>query len=166
MPVSHKIKTLDELEPLVRQLRRGGRTVVFTNGCFDLLHVGHVRYLAAARGQGDLLVVGVNSDRSVQTVKGDRRPIVPAAERAEVLAGLACVDFVTVFAEADPLRVIQALRPDVLVKGGDWAEAEIIGADAVQQEGGRVVRIPLVAGAGTSALIARILERYRQGPPF
>jgi D-beta-D-heptose 7-phosphate kinase/D-beta-D-heptose 1-phosphate adenosyltransferase len=166
MPVSHKIKTLDELAPLVRQFRRGGRTVVFTNGCFDLLHVGHVRYLAAARGQGDLLVVGVNSDRSVQTIKGDRRPIVPEAERAEVLAGLACVDFVTVFAEADPLRLIQALRPDVLVKGGDWAEAEIIGTDAVQQGGGRVARIPLVEGAGTSALIARILERYRQGQPM
>ena len=166
MPVSHKIKTLEELTPLVRQFRRGGRTVVFTNGCFDLLHVGHVRYLAAARGQGDLLTVGVNSDRSVQTIKGERRPIVPEAERAEVLAGLACVDFVTVFAEADPLRVIQALRPDVLVKGGDWVEAEIIGADAVKQEGGRVVRIPLVEGAGTSALIARILDRYRQGKPF
>lgn len=163
MQPSSKIKAVEELAPLLRELRHGGKTVVFTNGCFDLLHVGHVRYLLAARGEGDLLVVGVNSDRSVQTIKGDRRPIVPAAERAEVLAGLACVDFVTVFEEADPLRVIQSLQPDVLVKGGDWPEAEIIGADAVKQKGGRVVRIPVVEGAGTSALIARILDRYRQG---
>jgi D-beta-D-heptose 7-phosphate kinase/D-beta-D-heptose 1-phosphate adenosyltransferase len=166
MQFSSKIKAVEELAPLLRQFRRSGQTVVFTNGCFDLLHAGHVHYLAAARGEGDLLVVGLNSDRSVKMIKGDRRPIVPEAERAEVLAGLACVDFVTVFEEIDPLRVIQALQPDVLVKGGDWAEAEIIGADAVKQEGGRVVRIPLVEGAGTSALIARILDRYRQGKPF
>jgi D-beta-D-heptose 7-phosphate kinase/D-beta-D-heptose 1-phosphate adenosyltransferase len=166
MQFSSKIKAVEELAPLLRQFRRSGQTVVFTNGCFDLLHAGHVHYLAAARGEGDLLVVGLNSDRSVKMIKGDRRPIVPEAERAEVLAGLACVDFVTVFEEIDPLRVIQALQPDVLVKGGDWAEAEIIGADAVKQEGGRVVRIPLVEGAGTSALIARILDRYRQGKPL
>lgn len=166
MQFSSKIKAVEELAPLLRQFRRSGQTVVFTNGCFDLLHAGHVHYLAAARGEGDLLVVGLNSDRSVKMIKGDRRPIVPEAERAEVLAGLACVDFVTVFKEIDPLRVIQALQPDVLVKGGDWAEAEIIGADAVKQEGGRVVRIPLVEGAGTSALIARILDRYRQGKPL
>ena len=166
MPVSQKIKTLEELAPLLRQFHQSGQAVVFTNGCFDLLHVGHVRYLAAARREGDLLVVGVNSDRSVKAIKGDRRPIVPEAERAEVLAGLVCVDFVTVFEEADPLRVIQALQPDVLVKGGDWAEAEIIGADAVKRKGGRVMRIPLVEGAGTSALIARILDRYRQGNSF
>lgn len=166
MQFSSKIKAVEELAPLLRQFRRSGQTVVFTNGCFDLLHAGHVHYLAAARGEGDLLVVGLNSDRSVKMIKGDRRPIVPEAERAEVLAGLACVDFVTVFEEIDPLRLIQALQPDVLVKGGDWAEAEIIGADAVKQEGGRVVRIPLVEGAGTSALIARILDRYRQGKPL
>jgi D-beta-D-heptose 7-phosphate kinase/D-beta-D-heptose 1-phosphate adenosyltransferase len=163
MQLASKIKTVEALAPLLRQLRGEGRTVVFTNGCFDLLHVGHVRYLAAARALGDLLVVGLNSDRSVKTIKGDSRPIVAEAERAEVLAGLACVDFVTVFEEADPLRVIQALQPDVLVKGGDWAEAEIVGADAVKGKGGRVVRIPLVEGAGTSALIARILDRYPQG---
>jgi len=166
MQFSSKIKAVEELAPLLRQFRRSGQTVVFTNGCFDLLHAGHVHYLAAARGEGDLLVVGLNSDRSVKMIKGDRRPIVPEAERAEVLAGLACVDCATVFEEIDPLRVIQALQPDVLVKGGDWAEAEIIGADAVKQEGGRVVRIPLVEGAGTSALIARILDRYRQGKPL
>lgn len=161
MPLSPKIKTAEELTLLLPELRRGGRTVVFTNGCFDLLHVGHVRYLAAAAAEGDLLIVGLNSDRSVRTIKGKRRPIVPEAERAEILAGLACVDFVTVFEEADPLRVIQTLRPDVLVKGGDWAESEIVGADAVKHSGGRVVRIPVVEGASTSAIVARILDTYR-----
>jgi D-beta-D-heptose 7-phosphate kinase/D-beta-D-heptose 1-phosphate adenosyltransferase len=161
MQPSPKIKTVEELAALLRELRRRGRTVVFTNGCFDLLHVGHVRYLAAAAAEGDLLVVGLNSDRSVRAIKGERRPIVPQGERAEILAGLASVDFVTVFEEADPLRVIQALQPDVLAKGGDWAESEIIGADVVKHSGGRVVRIPVVEGAGTSALITRILERYK-----
>lgn len=158
---SPKIKTIEELTMLLPELRRGAKTVVFTNGCFDLLHVGHVRCLAAARAEGDLLVVGLNSDRSVRANKGERRPIVPEAERAEILAGLACVDFVTVFEEADPLRVIQTLRPDVLVKGGDWAESEIVGADAVKHSGGRVVRIPVVEGASTSAIVARILDTYR-----
>jgi D-beta-D-heptose 7-phosphate kinase/D-beta-D-heptose 1-phosphate adenosyltransferase len=119
-----------------------------------------VRYLAAAAAEGGLLVVGVNSDRSVRVIKGERRPIVPEAERAEILAGLACVDFVTIFNEPDPLRLIQALQPDVLAKGGDWAESEIIGADVVKRNGGRVVRIPVVEGASTSALITRILDRY------
>lgn len=160
MQPSPKIKTVAELAPLLREHRRSGKTVVFTNGCFDLLHVGHVRYLAAAAAEGGLLVVGLNSDRSVRAIKGAGRPIVSEAERAEVLAGLASVDFVTVFEEPDPLRVIQALEPDVLVKGGDWAEAQIIGADVVQQRGGRLVRIPVVEGAGTSALIARILARH------
>jgi len=161
MQPSPKIKTVEELAPLLRELRRAGRTVVFTNGCFDLLHIGHVHYLAAARAEGDLLVVGLNSDRSVRAIKGERRPIVPDAERAEILAGLACVDFVTVFEEADPMRVIQALRPDVLAKGRDWAESEIIGADVVKHKGGRVVRIPVVEGASTSALVARILDKCR-----
>jgi D-beta-D-heptose 7-phosphate kinase/D-beta-D-heptose 1-phosphate adenosyltransferase len=161
MQPSAKIKTVEELTLLLPEFRRNGRTVVFTNGCFDLLHVGHVHYLTAAAAEGDLLVVGLNSDRSMRAIKGPRRPIVPEAERAEILAALACVDFVTVFAEADPLRVIQSLQPDVLVKGGDWAESEIIGADAVKHKGGRVVRIPVVEGASTSALIARILDTYR-----
>jgi len=125
---SPKIKTLEELTLLLPELRRAGRTVVFTNGCFDLLHVGHVHYLAAAAAEGDLLVVGLNSDRSVRVIKGERRPIIPEAERAEILAGLACVDFVMVFEEADPLRVIQALQPDVLAKGGDWALERILPA--------------------------------------
>jgi D-beta-D-heptose 7-phosphate kinase/D-beta-D-heptose 1-phosphate adenosyltransferase len=161
MQLSPKIKTIDILTRLLNELPRSGRTVVFTNGCFDLLHVGHVRYLTAAAAEGSLLVVGLNSDRSVKAIKGQHRPIVPEAERAEILAGLACVDFITIFEEADPLRVIQVLQPDVLVKGGDWPESEIIGADEVKRNGGRVVRIPVVEGASTSALIARILDRYR-----
>jgi len=156
-----KIKSCDELATFLRGLRAGGKVVVFTNGCFDLLHAGHVRYLAAARQEGDLLVVGLNSDRSVQDIKGDARPILPESERAEVLAGLAAVDYVVLFDEADPLQLIMALAPDVLVKGGDWPEEAIIGAQVVRDRGGRVVRIPVVEGASTSAIIARILERYR-----
>jgi rfaE bifunctional protein nucleotidyltransferase chain/domain len=156
-----KIKSCGELATLLRGLRAGGKVVVFTNGCFDLLHAGHVRYLAAARREGDLLVVGLNSDRSVQDIKGDARPILPETERAEVLAGLTAVDYVVLFDEADPLRLITALAPDVLVKGGDWPEEAIIGAQVVRARGGRVVRIPVVEGASTSAIITRILERYR-----
>jgi D-beta-D-heptose 7-phosphate kinase/D-beta-D-heptose 1-phosphate adenosyltransferase len=156
-----KIKSCGELATLLRGVRAGGQVVVFTNGCFDLLHAGHVRYLAEARREGDLLVVGLNSDRSVQDIKGDTRPILPESERAEVLAGLAAVDYVVLFDEADPLRLITALAPDVLVKGGDWPEEAIVGAQVVRDRGGRVVRIPVVEGASTSAIIARILERYR-----
>ena len=156
-----KIKPCSELAPTLRSLRAGGQVVVFTNGCFDLLHAGHVRYLAAARREGDILVVGLNSDRSVRDIKGDRRPILRELERAEVLAGLAAVDYVVLFDEPDPLRLIAALAPDVLVKGGDWPEEAIIGAQVVRDRGGRVVRIPVLEGASTSAIIARILERYR-----
>jgi rfaE bifunctional protein nucleotidyltransferase chain/domain len=159
--LSSKIKSCRELAPILRGLRAGGKVVVFTNGCFDLLHAGHVRYLAAARREGDILVVGLNSDRSVRDIKGDTRPILPESERAHVLAGLAAVDYVALFDEPDPLRLITALAPDVLVKGGDWPEEAIIGAQAVRNRGGRVVRIPVVEGASTSAIIARILERYR-----
>ncbi|MFP4347182.1 MAG: D-glycero-beta-D-manno-heptose 1-phosphate adenylyltransferase [Thermodesulfobacteriota bacterium] len=150
-------------EPLTKrsaELKAAGKRIVFTNGCFDLLHVGHVRYLTAARSCGDRLVVGLNSDASVRRIKGDRRPITPQNQRAEVLAGLACVDFITVFEEPDPLRLIQALQPDVLIKGADWAEADIIGADVVRAGGGRVERIEVVPGASTSGIIRRILERY------
>ena len=161
MDLLSKIKSCDELAPILFSLRAAGQVVVFTNGCFDLLHAGHVRYLAAARREGDILVVGLNSDRSVRDIKGDTRPILPESERAQVLAGLAAVNYVVLFDEPDPLRLITALTPDVLVKGGDWPEAAIIGAQVVRNRGGRVVRIPVVEGARTSAIIARILERYR-----
>jgi rfaE bifunctional protein nucleotidyltransferase chain/domain len=140
----------------VRSLQRAGKQVVFTNGCFDLLHVGHVRYLQAARALGDALVVGVNSDASVRGLKGPGRPLTPARERAEVLAALACVDYVTIFDAATPLRLIGAVRPDVLVKGGDWPVGEIVGREVVEARGGRVLSIPFVKNRSTTATIERI----------
>jgi D-beta-D-heptose 7-phosphate kinase/D-beta-D-heptose 1-phosphate adenosyltransferase len=130
--------------------------VVFTNGCFDLLHQGHVRYLEEARALGDLLVVAVNSDASVRTLKGAARPVVPERQRAEVLAALAAVDFVVIFPDLDPARVIRAVRPDVLVKGGDWSVDQIVGADFVRSRGGVVRSLPYVRGMSTSGLIKRI----------
>jgi D-beta-D-heptose 7-phosphate kinase/D-beta-D-heptose 1-phosphate adenosyltransferase len=136
--------------------RAAGARVVFTNGCFDLLHPGHVRYLAAARALGDVLVVGLNGDASVRRLKGAGRPILAAAERAEVLAGLAAVDHVVVFDDDTPRALIAALAPDVLVKGADWAAEDIVGRDEVLARGGRVERIDLVPGVSTSELIRRI----------
>jgi D-beta-D-heptose 7-phosphate kinase/D-beta-D-heptose 1-phosphate adenosyltransferase len=130
--------------------------VVFTNGVFDLLHPGHVRYLQAARAEGDALIVGVNSDRSVRANKGPSRPITPEAERAEILAALACVDAVVVFDEDTPAAIIDRLQPDVLVKGADWAADAIVGRDVVEARGGRVVRVPVEAGWSTSAIVEKI----------
>lgn len=137
-------------------LRARGGTVVFTNGCFDLLHPGHVRYLAAARALGDALVVGLNDDASVSRAKGPSRPVLRLPERAEVLAALASVDHLIVFDEDTPQALIAALRPDVLVKGADWAAEAIVGADEVRASGGRVERITLVPGLSTTELIRRI----------
>jgi D-beta-D-heptose 7-phosphate kinase/D-beta-D-heptose 1-phosphate adenosyltransferase len=136
--------------------RAAGRRVVFTNGVFDLLHPGHVRYLADARAQGDVLVVAVNSDRSVRAIKGPDRPITPEAERAEVLAALAVVDAVVIFDEDDPHAVISAVQPDVLVKGADWAADRIVGRDVVEARGGKVVRIAFAPGYSTTSIIERI----------
>jgi D-beta-D-heptose 7-phosphate kinase/D-beta-D-heptose 1-phosphate adenosyltransferase len=136
--------------------RASGRAVVFTNGCFDLLHAGHVRLLEAARQQGDVLVVGINSDASVRALKGPGRPVVPEAERAETLLALEAVDRVVVYEDATPEAVIGALLPDVLVKGADWALDAIVGRDVVERAGGRVVRVELVAGRSTTALLERI----------
>jgi len=151
-----KVKSLRAVVRTVRKAQAAGRRVVFTNGCFDLLHRGHTRYLERARGLGDLLVVAVNSDACVRQLKGAGRPAVPAAERAEVLAALAAVDLVLIFDELDPGRVIRAVRPDVLVKGGDWAVDRIVGADFVRSTGGRVRSLPYLEGASTSALIRRL----------
>ena len=140
----------------MEHLRHDGRTVVFTNGVFDILHPGHVRYLGDARQEGDALIVGVNSDRSVRAIKGPSRPITPENERAEVLAALGCVTGVVVFDEDDPQAIIDRLQPDVLVKGGDWAMDRIIGRAAVEARGGRVVRIPLAEGYSTSDIIRKI----------
>ena len=145
----------------VRAARRRGLRVVFTNGCFDLLHVGHVRSLEAARRLGDRLIVGVNADAGVRRLKGPGRPIVPARQRAEILAALECVDWVVLFRETTPLGLIRALRPDVLAKGGDWSRDAIVGRELVEGWGGRVVRLREVPGVRTSGLISLAGRRGR-----
>lgn len=137
--------------------RAEGRRIVFTNGCFDLMHIGHTRYLQSAKALGDVLVVGVNSDASVRALeKAPDRPIVPETQRAEVLAALGCVDYVVIFDESDPLQLISAVQPDVLVKGGDWTVDRIVGRDLVESRGGLVKAIPLVPGMSTTGLLQRI----------
>jgi rfaE bifunctional protein nucleotidyltransferase chain/domain len=148
--------TVPEAVAVVERLRATGKSVVFTNGVFDLLHVGHLRYLQQARALGDALIVGLNSDRSVRANKGAGRPITPETERAEILSALACVDGVVVFDEDTPHEIIAALQPDVLVKGADWAADAIVGRDVVEARGGRVVRVPIEAGHSTSALVEKI----------
>jgi D-beta-D-heptose 7-phosphate kinase/D-beta-D-heptose 1-phosphate adenosyltransferase len=147
--------SLDEAAAFVADARTRGQRVVFTNGVFDLLHPGHVRYLTAARALGDVLVVGVNSDRSVRANKGPSRPIMPERERAEVLEALAVVDVAVIFDEETPQAIVDRLQPDVLVKGADWAADAIVGRDTVEARGGRVVRVPIEAGWSTSAIIER-----------
>ena len=156
LDAAEKVVDRKTLKEKVDSLRQAGKVVVFTNGCFDLFHVGYVRLLQKARKQGDCLVVAVNSDRSVRQIKGPERPKIPEKERAEVLAAMACVDWVTIFDEADPLVLIKLLKPDVLVKGADWSEEKIIGASEVEEAGGKVLRIPLEPGISTSALIKKI----------
>jgi rfaE bifunctional protein nucleotidyltransferase chain/domain len=155
------MSNLDKTLQFVSHLRGRGKTVVLTNGVFDLLHPGHVRYLQHARSLGDALVVGVNSDRSAAANKGPGHPITPADERAEILAALACVDAVVVFDEQTPLDLVRTLQPDVLVKGADWAEDAIVGREVVEAGGGRVVRAAVEPGYSTTAIVARIrgLER-------
>jgi D-glycero-beta-D-manno-heptose 1-phosphate adenylyltransferase len=155
-----KIIDSDSLKNRLNELRRSGSRIVFTNGCFDILHAGHVRYLSQAKSYGDILVVGLNSDNSVKMIKGEKRPIIPELQRAEVLAALWCVDYVTLFQESDPLRLIEKLKPDVLVKGADWAEDQIIGSEVVCGHGGKVVRVRMVSGLSTSEIIRKILKTY------
>ncbi len=141
--------------------RRAGSRVVFTNGVFDLLHPGHVRYLQAARAEGDVLIVGINSDRSVRAIKGPERPITPEAERAEILSALGCVDAVVVFDDETPAAIIRELAPDVLVKGADWAADAIVGRDTVEARGGTVVRVPVEQGWSTTSILERIRAARR-----
>lgn len=148
--------TRDAAKQFTEQARAAGRRVVFTNGVFDLLHPGHVRYLQQARALGDVLVIGINTDRSVRTNKGPERPITTEAERAEVLAALECVDIVTVFDEETPLNLISELLPDVLVKGADWAHDAIVGRDIVEARGGRVVRVAVEQGHSTTSIVQKI----------
>jgi D-beta-D-heptose 7-phosphate kinase/D-beta-D-heptose 1-phosphate adenosyltransferase len=151
-----KIKDLSSLKKEVEALKAREKRIVFTNGCFDLLHPGHMRYLYAARQMGDYLVVAVNTDRSVKVIKGASRPVQSQDERTEILAALSFVDAVVLFDEDNPLMVIQQLVPNVLVKGGDWTEDKIIGADVVKKAGGVVKSLPFVAGFSTSAIIEKI----------
>ncbi|NSW85366.1 MAG: D-glycero-beta-D-manno-heptose 1-phosphate adenylyltransferase [Syntrophobacteraceae bacterium] len=160
MRAADKIKLTADLKRICESVRRKGGRIVFTNGCFDILHIGHVRYIEDARALGDLLIVAVNSDRSVKQIKGDLRPIIGEAERAETVAALQAVDYVTLFDTPDPLPLIETLKPDILVKGADWAPDRIIGAETVVGAGGRVERIPLTPGISTSVLIERILSRF------
>ncbi len=161
MKATEKIVTLEDLVARLKRVRKSGQKTVFTNGCFDLLHVGHVRYLAEAKSHGDLLIVGLNSDASVKIIKGPKRPIVRQNHRAEILASLMSVDYVVYFEEPDPLRLIQSVKPDVLVKGEDWAEDAIIGAEDVKSWGGKIVRIAFVEQGSTTGLIESILQHYQ-----
>jgi len=158
-----KITPRNELKATVDRLKREGKKVVFTNGCFDILHAGHTRYLREARKLGDALILALNSDSSVRSIKGPMRPIVPEAERAEVVSALDSVDYVTVFDELTPLELIEYLRPDVIVKGGDWAEKDIVGAETVRKWGGRVAIMPEIEGASTTNIIDKVLQVYRSG---
>jgi D-beta-D-heptose 7-phosphate kinase/D-beta-D-heptose 1-phosphate adenosyltransferase len=157
-----KLRSLGELVAIVRQRRALGDRIVFTNGCFDLLHRGHTRLLQQARALGDMLIVGLNSDASVRCLKGPSRPVLSQDERAELLSALAAVDYVVIFEEADPSRVIDTLEPDLLVKGADWAKQEVVGRETVERRGGQVVTIPLVEGASTTSLLRRIMEMTSQ----
>jgi D-beta-D-heptose 7-phosphate kinase/D-beta-D-heptose 1-phosphate adenosyltransferase len=150
------VLTADAIAAFAGEARRAGRRVVFTNGVFDLLHPGHVRYLQAARREGDVLIVAVNSDRSVRANKGPARPITPERERAEILSALACVDAVVIFDEETPADIVRRVQPDVLVKGADWAADAIVGRDTVEARGGRVVRVDVEPGWSTSKIINKI----------
>jgi len=164
--MSSKVLSLDTLLPIREQLKDARKTVVFTNGGFDLLHLGHVRYLQEARELGDVLIVGLNSDESMRQIKGPRRPLAPQGDRAEILAALGCVDYVVIFDELTPERVISLLRPDVHCKGGDYRPGsgkDIPEAEVVRAYGGRVEILPLLSGRSTTALIAAIVEKYGRG---
>jgi rfaE bifunctional protein nucleotidyltransferase chain/domain len=156
----NKIKTVQELQPLLDILRAAGKKIVFTNGCFDLIHTGHTRYLSKAKSFGDLLIVAVNSDASVRGIKGEKRPINAEADRMETLAALESVDYVVPFHEPDPHRIIAELQPDVLVKGGDWPVEKIIGRDIVDARGGKVISVGYIEGASTTGIIEKIVKLY------
>lgn len=163
MSFRDKIKSGEELKSILADLKAQGKKIVFTNGCFDLLHPGHVRYLEKASQQGDLLVVALNSDASVRKIKGETRPILTEEERCEVISALGCVDFVVVFHQETPQEIIEELLPDVLVKGGDWSIDQIVGRETVEMAGGKVVPIGFEEEFSTSTILERI--RSRTTPP-
>ncbi|MBI3755413.1 MAG: D-glycero-beta-D-manno-heptose 1-phosphate adenylyltransferase [Deltaproteobacteria bacterium] len=157
----NKLVSLQKLKKYIGIVRKRGKTIVFTNGCFDIIHAGHVRYLNKAKSLGDILVIGLNSDSSVRKIKGEKRPIVPQRERAEVLSGLEAVDYVVLFNEPTPIKLIKTVLPDILVKGADWASHEIVGADIVKAAGGKIKRVKLVEGRSTTNIIKKILEIHK-----
>ncbi|WP_022664082.1 D-glycero-beta-D-manno-heptose 1-phosphate adenylyltransferase [Desulfospira joergensenii] len=157
-----KILPLEEIRSLAREYRKAGKTIVFTNGCFDILHAGHVSYLTLAAALGDVLVLGLNSDSSVKKIKGEKRPVIGQDHRARVVAGLGAVAHVVLFDEPDPENLIQAVCPHILVKGADWSEDQIIGADFVKQHGGRVERVVLEPDISTTKIIERIVRLYHE----
>ncbi len=155
-----KILDRTTLKEKIDALRQKGKKIAFTNGCFDILHVGHVRYLKEARKTADFLILALNSDSSVRAIKGEKRPLVPEMERAEVLAALECIDFVTIFPELTPLELICYLKPDVLIKGGDWPEDQVVGRNEIKQWGGHVTLVPEVAGKSTTNIVDKIISVY------
>lgn len=158
----NRLKNLNELIGIRKELKSQNKIVVFTNGCFDILHAGHVDYLNKAKSLGDVLIVGLNSDSSMKKIKGDNRPIVPQNERAFIISNLKSVDYVTIFEEETPYELIKKLVPDVLVKGADWSKDKIIGGDVVEAAGGKVVTIEFVNFQSTTNIINTILEKFRE----
>ncbi|MCM8770963.1 MAG: D-glycero-beta-D-manno-heptose 1-phosphate adenylyltransferase, partial [Candidatus Omnitrophica bacterium] len=157
--IEKKIKNLKSLKKLIALYKKKKRKIVFTNGCFDILHYGHVKYLEEAKKKGDVLVVGVNSDSSVRKIKGKRRPLVNEKDRLRIVAALESVDYVTLFKETTPLNLIKGIKPDILIKGADWDRAHIVGAEFVEAYGGEVLTVPLVKNRSTSKLIKEIAKR-------
>jgi len=162
---TRKIKSRNELRSIVCHVQAENKRVVFTNGCFDILHLGHVRFLEKARTFGDVLVVAVNSDVSVKKNKGKSRPVIPQYERMEIISALGCVDFVTIFEEGNPRKIIRELLPDVLVKGGDWSSDRIVGRNIIELNGGEVVLIDFEKGFSTTKIIERVQESERRTSP-
>ncbi|MFH1287789.1 MAG: D-glycero-beta-D-manno-heptose 1-phosphate adenylyltransferase [bacterium] len=151
-----KVNSKNILKNILDREKKDDKIIVFTNGCFDILHRGHIRYLKKAKNHGDILVIGLNTDSSVKAIKGAGRPIIPGKDRAEILASLNMVDYVTVFSEKTPYNLIKFLKPNILVKGADYRVSEIVGADVVKENGGKIVRVRLEKGLGTSAIIKKI----------
>lgn len=156
----NKILDRKTLKSKLDKLRNQGKKIAFTNGCFDILHVGHVRYLREAKKTADILILALNSDSSVRSIKGEKRPLVSELERAEVLAALEFIDFVTIFPELTPLELINYLKPDILIKGGDWPEAKVVGRKEVKRWGGKVIIIPEIAGKSTTNIVEKIKKVY------
>ena len=157
----NKILSKDDLKKAVEKQKKEGKRIVFTNGCFDILHAGHARYLNEAKKLGDILVLAINSDASVQSIKGKQRPLIPQNERAYVVASLKAVDYVTIFDEDTPLHLIEYLRPHILVKGGDWTEETVVGGNLVKEWGGKVIIMPQLKGISTTNIIKKIMKAYK-----